>query len=176
MHATDPDLFQTLSAVTLRIAPMPPAFLARVRGGIDDLGQPVERHIAAGGEPLRDCLRRASPGEAILLASYCPFTVAGPYKEYGPVFVSAAEQPAAPLDSLPLAGERPYLAESFVLRAYSLQERIVDACLSSPRAADTDLARLFARPDVAFVLVRFPTYGCYALRVERAWRPMVPIP
>lgn len=168
MHAIDPHVSCTPLAPNLRIAPIPPAFLAKVRGGLDDQGQPVERHIAAGGEPLRDCLRRASPGEAILLASYCPFTVPGPYREYGPVFVSAAGQPVVPSESLPLAGERPYLGESFVLRAYSRQERIVDACLSSPRAADADLARFFARPDVAFVLARFPTYGCYALRVERA--------
>lgn len=156
-------------APAFRIVPLPRAFLTRVREGLDDQGQPVERHVAAGGEPLRDCLRRANPGETILLASYCPFTVAGPYKEYGPVFVSAAEQPAPSPDALPFVGVPPYLGESFVLRAYSTQERIVDARLSSPCAAGADLAAFFARPDVAFVLARFPAYGCYALRVERAW-------
>lgn len=149
------------------IVPLPASYLARVRDGIDDLGQPVERHIAAGGEPLRDGLRRARPGEAILLASYCPFTVAGPYREYGPVFVSAAGTESPALDSLPLEGAHPYLAASFVLRAYSADERIVDARLSSPQAAAGDLDAFFVRDDVAFVLARFPTYGCYALRLER---------
>jgi hypothetical protein len=151
-----------------RIVPIPAAYLARVREGIDDLGQPVERHLAAGGEPLRDVLRRAEPGESILLASYCPFTIAGPYKEYGPVFVSAAGAESPALDTLPLGGARPYLAASFVLRAYSADERIVDARLSSPEAAAGELDTMFARADVAFVLARFPTYGCYALRLERA--------
>ena len=155
----------TILPASLRIAPLPPEYLVRVRAGLDDLGQPVERHIASGGEPLRDCLRRAMPGEAILLASYCPFTVAGPYKEYGPVFVSASPQPESPPDALPLGGERPYLGSSFVLRAYSREERIVDARLSNPGAAIDDLATLFERPDTAFVLARFPTYGCYALRI-----------
>lgn len=154
-------------ALPLRIVPLPDAFLERVRAGVDDQGQTVERLVAQGGEPLRDCLRRALPGEAILLASYCPFTVAGPYKEYGPVFVSAVPQAWPRLDVLPVDGELPYLGTSFVLRAYSADERIVDAILSSPQAAGGDLRALLARDDVAFVLGRYAAYGCYALRLER---------
>ena len=158
----------TLISTAIRIVPLAPGFLERVRDGIDDLGQPVEHHVALGGEPLRDCLRRAEPGERIVLASYCPFTVAGPYKEYGPVFVSAAARAHDPLAELPLDGERPYLGANFVLRAYTQDERIADARLSSPAAALDDLEDFFARGDVAFVLARFAAYGCYALRVERA--------
>jgi hypothetical protein len=150
-----------------RIIPLPLAYLEKVRAGVDDLGQPVERLIAEGGEPLRDCLRRALPGEAIILASYCPFTQAGPFREYGPVFVSSAGGEAPALDVLPLRGEPAYLGASFVLRAYSRDERIVDARLSSPQAAQADLDAFFARSEVAFVLARFTTYGCYALRMER---------
>lgn len=152
----------------LRVAPLPASFLARVRAGLDDQDQPVERHVASGGEPLRDCLRRANPGEAILLASYCPFTQAGPYKEYGPVWVSAAAQPAPRLDLLPAEGGEAYLGETFVLRAYSREERIVDARISGRQAAAADLADFFARPEVDFVLARFAAYGCYALRIVRA--------
>lgn len=173
MLAVSPSI-ATEPAPRFRIVPLAPAFLARVRAGTDDLGQPVERHVAAGGEPLRDCLRRARPGEAILLASYCPFTLPGPYREYGPVFVSAAAQPQARLDRLPVAGEPPYLAEAFVLRAYSREERIVGACMSSPGAASSELADFLARPEVDFVLARFPTYGCYALRIERGDAAMLP--
>lgn len=154
-------------APKLRIAALPAAFLARVRAGLDDLGQPVERHIARGGERLRDVLRPARAGEAILLASYCPFTIAGPYKEYGPVFVAAA----APLPSVGYASPddaQAYLGASFVLRAYSRDERIVDARLSGPDRAAADLADFFAHAEVAFVLARFAAYGCYALRIERA--------
>ncbi|WP_313165605.1 DUF1203 domain-containing protein [Massilia oculi] len=155
------------SLLPIRIAPLSDTFLARVRAGADDQGQPVERHVAQGGEPLRDCLRRAVPGEAILLASYCPFTVAGPYKEYGPIFVSASPQPAPRRDALPVDGEQPYLGASFVLRAYSREERIVDATLTTASSASHDLDAFLAREDVAFVLARFAAYGCYALRVER---------
>ncbi len=130
---------------SIRIAPLADAFLARIRAGIDDQGQPVERHVAQGGEPLRDCLRRDLPGEAILLGSYCPFTFAGPYREYGPVFVSASPQPTPRLDVLPVDGEQPYLGASFVLRAYSEDERIVDATLSSTASAARDLDAFLAR-------------------------------
>ncbi len=167
MHAALESIATQL-APALRIVTLPSAYLARVRGGRDDLDQPVERHIAKGGEPLRDCLRRASPGEAILLASYCPFTVAGPYREYGPVFVAADAQQQPPLGTLPVGGAQPYLGEAFVLRAYSSDERIVDARMSSPHAAASALATFFAQDEVSFVLARFPTYGCYALRIERA--------
>lgn len=151
------------------IVPIHAAFLAQVRGqGIDDLGQPVEHLTATGGEPCRDALRRARPGEALILASYCPFERAGPYREYGPVFVLAQpDAPCAPPPALPVEGEQPYLGASFVLRAYSAQERIVDAVLSTPADASVQLERLFSRHGAAFVLARFPTYGCYALRVER---------
>src|SRR5258706_13487368 len=65
------------------IRPLPDSFLDRVRQQrLDDLGQPVRRLTAKGGEPCRDILRRARPGEEIILASYCPFEAAGPFREF----------------------------------------------------------------------------------------------
>lgn len=149
------------------IRPIRPDFLAQVRdAGIDDLGQPVERLLASGGEPCRDAFRRARPGEALILASYCPFEQTGPYREYGPVFVLAQGEPPPPPRVLPVSGEQPYLGERFVLRAYSAEERIAGAVLSTPDSAEADLESLFAAHAPAFVLARFPTYGCYALRID----------
>jgi hypothetical protein len=151
----------------LHISPLRSDFLAKVREqGIDDLGQPVERLTAAGGEPCRDVFRRARAGEALILASYCPFERVGPYREYGPVFVLAEGDAAVPPAVLPVDGELPYLGASFVLRAYSADERIVDAVLTTPAEAGAQLEGLFARHKPAFVLARFPTYGCYALRID----------
>lgn len=147
------------------IIPIDRAFVRRARhDGIDDLGQPVERLLAAGGEPCRDALRRALPGERLILASYSPFKLAGPYREYGPVFILAEDDAAAPdLSVLPTGG---YLAKPFILRAYCGRERIVDAVLAAPDEAGQALERLFERGDVAFVLARFMLYGCYAARIE----------
>ena len=152
--------------MTIRIEPLPASFLRRVRHeGIDDLGQPVKRVVAEGGEPCRDVLRRAVAGEELILASFTPFTKVGPYKEYGPVFVLAKDSnESAALDSLPTDG---YLRERFVVRAYSEAEEILDAEMVTRDDADGTVQRFLARGETAFLHVRFPTYGCFALRLER---------
>jgi len=153
-----------------RVRPISADFLRRVREqGLDDLGQPVEHHIAQGGEPCRDVLRRAHPGEALILASHCPLALPGPYREFGPVFVRAtAGESTLPLSALPLQGPQPYLGTRFVLRAYSAQERIVDGQVVEAHEAEALLLQQLDRAEVAFVLARFAGYGCFAARIERA--------
>jgi hypothetical protein len=158
------------------IAPIPTSFLTRVRiEGVDDLGQPVKRLVAAGGEPCRDVLRRARAGEPLILASFTPFVKAGPYREYGPIFVLAdnSDEPVQrdTLEQVSGIGAS-YLREQFVVRAYSAAEEISDAALiSAPAFADT-VERFFSSPDTAFLHVRFPAYGCFALRIDRAGLPV----
>ena len=154
----------------IRVAPIPEAFLDKVRThGLDDLGQPVKRVVAAGGEPCRDVLRRASAGEELILASFSPFSRVGPYHEYGPVFVLAnATGETVPRHALPIDGDpSSYFAERFVLRAYNESEEIVDAELVTRDGATEVLSAFLGRDDVAFVHARFPTYGCFACRIER---------
>ncbi|WP_081686824.1 DUF1203 domain-containing protein [Chitinilyticum litopenaei] len=156
----------------ITIRPIRADFLLKAReAGLDDQNQPVVRLLAKGGEPCRDVLRKARPGEALILASYCPFSVPGPYKEYGAVYILAqASNEAVRYDRFPLPTGSPldYLRDKpFVLRAYSADERIVDAELLHPAQAEAVLARFFANPEVSFVLARFAAYGCYALRIDR---------
>lgn len=153
------------------IAAIPDRFLRRVRTeGIDDLGQPVKRVVAQGGEPCRDVLRRAAVGEELILASFTPFSKPGPYKEYGPIFVLA--QPADEAvrrDELPQAGgPADYLREQFVIRAYSAAEEIIDAALVKAPDLAANVGRFLESPETAFLHVRFPTYGCFALRIDRS--------
>jgi hypothetical protein len=153
----------------IRIAPLPERFLRSVRErSIDDLGQTVKRVRAEGGEPCRDVLRRAREGEELILASFTPFTKPGPYKEYGPVFVLAdpSEEPVE-RDVIPTAGDPPYLRERFVIRAYSQNEEIRDAALITPAEVSETITRFFDSPETAFLHARFPTYGCFALRIDR---------
>ena len=158
------------AAIPDKIVPIKADFLLKARqAGFDDQNQAVEKHIAEGGEPCRDALRRAMPGEALILASYTPFEVSGPYKEYGPVFIQAEASPE-PVDMsrLPITPQSEYLGKMFVLRAYSKDERIMDGFVVASEEAEVQLQDLLAREDVAFVLVRFAGYGCYACRIERA--------
>ncbi|WP_434631748.1 DUF1203 domain-containing protein [Chromobacterium sp. CV08] len=149
-----------------------PVFVERARReGVDALGQPVRRLTAAGGEPFRDALRRARPGEALILASYSPFRQAGPYREYGPVFLAAGPQPE-PLPGLSSllrrAGGDGYLGDGVALRAYDDGQTMLEAALLPTREAEATLARWEARPEIAFAMLRFPAHGCYALRLNRS--------
>ena len=121
---------------------------------------------AEGGEPCRDVLRRAEPGEELILASFSPFAKSGPYKEFGPFLL--ANESAETIDRNTLPIEHGYLRERFVLRAYSHEESIVGAEMLTPDDAGNALEKLLASPGVAFVHARFPTYGCFALRIDRA--------
>lgn len=149
-----------MMTIQATFAPIREDFLLRVRReGRDDLNQPVKRMIAKGGEPCRDAMRRAMPGEEVILASYSPFTVEGPYREFGPVFVFANETERVASDD--------YLQEQFVVRAYSRDEEILDAKLVAKPNAQQTIEAFFTREDVKFLHVRFPTYGCFACRIER---------
>ncbi|HWS72516.1 MAG TPA: DUF1203 domain-containing protein [Thermoanaerobaculia bacterium] len=150
----------------INILPLPQSFLDRVRNeGLDDQGQPVKRSIAIGGEPCRDVLRRALPGEEIILASYSPYAQSGPYKEFGPVFVLANPgDDAIPRDELPLGD---YFRDRFVLRAYDRSESIHDAVMVTGDEAPEVIERFLASNDVAFVQARFPVRGCFACKIER---------
>lgn len=157
-----------MEPMNINIAPLPTDFIHRARTlGIDDQGQPVQRLRAEGGEPCRDVLRRANPGEELILASFSPFAKSGPYKEFGPVFLLANESDEqADRSSFPTSSG--YLRERFVLRAYSQEESILDAVMLTPEDFDATLEKFLASPDVAFVHARFPTYGCFACRIDRA--------
>ena len=156
----------------ITIRPIRNDFLLKVReSDLDDQNQNVVRLIASGGEPCRDVLRRATPGEELILASYCPFTVAGPYKEYGPVFVLASpSKEFVDYSALPLPKGSPtdYLRnQPFVLRAYSRAENIVAAEIVEPSSANSVLRSMFENNQVEFVLARYAAYGCYSFRIER---------
>jgi len=153
--------------MNITIASLPQSFVIAARTqSRDALAQPVRRVVAEGGEPCRDVLRRAQPGEKLILCSFSPFTVEGPYREFGPVFVLANESAEeVSRNKLPLDG---YFRDRFVLRAYSKEEAILAAELVTPDDAEQTLERFLSRDDVAFVHARFPTYGCFACRIDRA--------
>lgn len=157
-----------MERMNINIAPLPTDFIHRARTlGIDDQGQPVKRLRAEVGEPCRDVLRRARPGEELILASFSPFAKSGPYKEFGPVFLLANESDEqADRSAFPTGSG--YLRERFVLRAYSQEESIVEAAMLTPEDFDATLEKFLASPEVAFVHARFPTYGCFACRIDRA--------
>ncbi|HEX2912981.1 MAG TPA: DUF1203 domain-containing protein [Chloroflexia bacterium] len=156
--------------MSFRIVPLQTTYLELVRQQqVDALGQNVRRLVSAeGGEPCRDVLRRARPGEELILASYSPFTRPGPYREFGPIFVLA--NPASDnltFDSSIFTSGSDYFSSQLVLRAYSRDEDMLEAQLVAKEEVSTVLSEFFQKPQVAFVHARFPAAGCFALRIER---------
>lgn len=146
--------------------PLPSAFAERVRATLrDDFNRPVEVTIAAGGEPLRDQLRRASPGERIILCSYQSVPLPSLFAEIGPVYLAAEAAGPVPVwrDELPPG----YFPRTLSLRAYDAQDRIVESAVCEPDAAPGRIRTLLARPGVAHVHARFAGHGCFACRFDR---------
>ena len=153
-----------------QIIPIKSEFLDKVRvEGLDDQNQAVEIITASGGEPCRDVFRRAKAGEKLILASYCPFNVSGPYKEYGPIFVlaNASNEATQDLTLSNLNDDKVgYFSGPFVLKAYSKDERILDAKLTCLEEAEADLVDYLSHERVAFVIARYAAFGCFSLRAE----------
>lgn len=151
------------------VRPLDPAFVQRVRTtGRDDFDRAVDLSIAGGGEPMRDQLRRAEPGERVILCSYQAIALPSAFAEIGPIYVSAdAPAVAAFTDELPPG----YFNRTFALRAYDASHRIVDSTLVDPSAAPEKTRALLMLPAAAYLHARFAGHGCFAARIDRASAP-----
>ncbi|MFE9693573.1 DUF1203 domain-containing protein [Micromonospora sp. NPDC005806] len=147
------------------IRPVPPPVLAEVRRtGRDACGQPLERCCAEGGEPLRCCLRDATPGEPLLLFGYAPPIPAGPYREVGPIFAHAVDCPGrADVTGYPAD----WRGRPQVLRAYDRRGRIVGGRRHDGGDPEAVIAELFADPAVDRLHSRNVVYGCFMFAVVR---------
>jgi hypothetical protein len=107
---------------SFEVIPLPGKYLERTRTlRLDDQNNQTIERSAKGGEPLRDQLRRAAPGEEIILASFSPFRVQGPYKEFGPIFIAREARPWIGT-KVPMFGQDGYFQAPVVLRAYDVNE------------------------------------------------------
>lgn len=120
---------------------------------------------AAGGEPVRCCLRDARAGEQLLLVNYEPPLPPSPYREVGAVFVHA-ERCSGPDDVTTYPSD--WYGRPQVLRAYDERGWIHPASRthdgSDPEAA---LAEVLAQPGVVQVHSRNVVYGCYMFTATR---------
>lgn len=151
------------------IAPLPDSFVQRVRATLrDDFGRTVEITIASSGEPMRDQLRRAAPGERLILCSYQAVALPSAFAEIGPIYISADAPPrAAFTDELPPG----YFNRTFALRAYDAADRIIESTLVEPAAAAEKIRALLTLRSAAYLHARFAGHGCFAARLERADAP-----
>jgi hypothetical protein len=151
--------------MTYHVHALPGAVLDTVRAsGLDASGNPVEQVTAEGGEPLRCCLRNATPGERLILFGYEPPLRPGPYREIGPVFAHAQ-----PCDGADDRYPPEWYGRPQVLRAYDKRGWIHPATRvhdgSDPGA---EIAAVLADPDVEQIHSRNVAYGCYMFTITRA--------
>jgi hypothetical protein len=153
-----------------RFIAMPSEHADALRRGLPDAnGQTPERRVSDGeGLPCRYCLRDIAVGETYLTAAYRPFPAPQPYAELGPIFLHAQACPRhEPSTDLP-----PMLRtrEQVLMRGYGHDDRIVYGTGRAVATKDLALAaaRLFERPDVAYVHVRSASNNCFTCRIERA--------
>ncbi|MGW0227880.1 DUF1203 domain-containing protein [Actinopolymorpha singaporensis] len=154
---------------TYEIVPISPERLDAMRvKDEDEFGNPWKPFPAEGWEPLRCCLRKAEPGEAVALICYTPWTEPSPWMEAGPVFVHAERCGGYPtpdrypddmargkcmFNTFDHDGNRAYDHITFVSPGDSYEET---------------LAELLGRPEVAFVHVRSVAAGCLAFEARPA--------
>ena len=129
-------------------------------------GHPVHTEVATGYGPCRSCLRDFEIGvERRLLFTLDPFFGIEEFPLPGPVFIHEDECPRYP-EQAGFPAE--ILGHDLTLVAYGkgrlqrAEERATGA------AVESAVARMLARPDVDYVLVRDTPAGCYDFRIERA--------
>ncbi|WP_405108421.1 DUF1203 domain-containing protein [Micromonospora sp. NBC_01405] len=148
---------------SFRVRALSPEVPAAVRAtGRDASGLPPHRSTAAGGEPLRCCLRDAATGEEIMLFGYAPPIPSGPYREVGPVFAHAGPC-AGPAPGYPPA----WRGRAQVLRAYDRRGWIHDARVHDGADPEAVIAELLADPAVRRLHSRNVAYGCFMFTVDR---------
>jgi Protein of unknown function (DUF1203) len=135
--------------------------------GAVDVNAPVTvQKTAADREPCRRCLRDATPGDHLALASYDPFTVRSPYAGEGPVFVHA--DGCEPFASAPGAVSEQVGGRVLSVRAYDADAMLTEASVLEGEQFRERATALLDDPEVAFLHVHFAGPGCFAFRVDRA--------
>jgi hypothetical protein len=154
------------TTTSFQVHALPSDVLDGVRAsGVDVSGHPIVHLAAAGGEPLRCCLRNAEPGEDAILFGHEPLLPASPYREIGAVFAHAQPCDApAHIEGYPAA----WRGKPQVLRAYDRRGWIHSATQvhdgTDPEAVIT---AMLADPDVARIHSRNVAWGCYMFEVTR---------
>lgn len=165
-------------ATSFEVRAIHPAALGQLRVR-DDAGHRPRLVIDdKGGSPLRCCLRKSRPGEAIALVSYAPLrrwaqqngAEPGPYDEVGPVFIHSDWCGGPREDGYPAD----FTGTRRVFRAYRSDGTILDGRLataeelSDQSAADRLIAEIFADQEVAVVHARAVEFGCFTFEIRRA--------
>jgi len=130
-------------------------------GEVETDGPTAVRRAADERSPCRRCLRDASAGEPLVLASYDPFTVRSPYAGSGPVFVHADG-----CEAFEGAQTEQVAGRTLSIRAYDADAMLTDAVVLPGERFQAAAREMLDDPDTAFLHVHFAGPGCFAFRVD----------
>jgi Protein of unknown function (DUF1203) len=154
-------------ATKFSVSALPVRDLERIRArGLDDFNNAVvvSTNQDNDGIPLRCCLREAAVGERVAFIAFQPSAVGGAYAEVGPVFIHADSCAGyEDNDAYPVG----FRQCQQLFRAYDVEGRQVDNQIVEGQQAETAIAKLFARPDVAYLHSRNQLAGCYMFAITR---------
>jgi uncharacterized protein DUF1203 len=150
-----------------RYVPMDSATADRFRRtGLDDGGGSFRRVTAEQPVyPCRQCLRRANPGEQLLLGSYHLELPKGAYWTPSPVFVHLEECEGFHGENEPEILFGPPLS----IRAYDADHQMIYPLtdLAHGKEALALVERAFADSKTSYVNIHTAQFGCFLCRAER---------
>jgi hypothetical protein len=118
------------------------------------------------GFPCRVTLEDVQPGDTVLLLNYEHQPAETPYRSRHAIFVSErATETRHAVDEIPGALK---VRQAISLRAFDATGMMVDAEIAAGDALEPIIARMFERPDVAYLHAHNAGRGCYAARIDRA--------
>jgi hypothetical protein len=119
---------------------------------------------AKPGFPDRIEVRDAEPGETVLLVNHTHQPADNPYRASHAIFVrEGAEAPYDAVDEVPEVMRRRLLS----LRAFDLDDLMIDADVVDGEEAERLIDRLFEDPRVAYIQAHYAKRGCFAARIDR---------
>ena len=118
----------------------------------------------APGYPCRISLTDAHPGDEMLLVNYEHHPVASPYRMRFAIYVRRGEEQFDTVDVVP----RQLRIRQLAVRAFDCEGMMIGHELIDGSRLEATIARLFGKPDAAYLHIHFAAPGCYAARVERA--------
>jgi hypothetical protein len=155
---------------SIRIVAIPTEVAESVRASMEapGYGHPAYSEVGLDSAPCRHCLRLIAPGERRVLFTYDRFAGIESLPLPGPVFIHAE-----PCERYPESAEIPSeLRESpRTLEAYAQGRRLLAQEYVTDGKMEQAVERIFAHPDVDYVLVNSTTAGCHTFRIERDKAP-----
>ncbi|MFL5280987.1 MAG: DUF1203 domain-containing protein [Rhodopila sp.] len=106
----------------------------------------------------------AHPGDELLLINYEHLPVASPYRMRFAIYIRRGEEQFDAVDQVP----EQLRIRQLAVRAFDADGMMIGHELIEGIKLEEAIARLFNKPEAAYLHIHFASPGCYAARVEWA--------